>query len=52
MKLPKNRKNRDTMKVSKVFKKIDEHMKAYRENEITMSPNKKLEKEIISNRGV
>ena len=42
------------MKVPKAFKKRenDEHMKAHRENKIAMYPNKKLEKEIISNRGV
>ena len=39
------------MKVPKVFNKNDEHMKAHKKK-LAMSQNKKLEKEIISNRGV
>jgi hypothetical protein len=39
-------------KVSRRIEKNDEHMKAQRENKPTMSQNKKLEKEIITNRGV
>ena len=40
------------MKVPKVFKKNDDHMKAHKENKLAISQNKKLEQEIISNRGV
>jgi hypothetical protein len=44
------------MKVPKAFKTYiyisDEHMKAHKENKLAMSQNKKLEQEIISNRGV
>jgi hypothetical protein len=40
------------MMVSRVFKKRDEHMKAHEKNMIAMSQNKKLEKEILSNKRV
>jgi hypothetical protein len=41
------------MKVPRVSKKIyDEHMKAHRKNKIDMSQIQKLEKEILSNKGV
>jgi hypothetical protein len=41
------------MKVPKALQKNDEHMKAHKKiYMLAMSPNKKVEKEIISNRGV
>jgi hypothetical protein len=39
-------------KVSKRIEKNDDHMKAHRENKIAMSKKIKLEKEILSNKGV
>jgi hypothetical protein len=52
VKVPKYRKKEGHNEGPKSIQKNDEHMKAHENNKIAMSQIQKLEKEILSNKGV